>query len=57
MSMETTFFEKKERYFPAKKTLQPIFPSLIEYKKPQVTIYEGPKGIVTVIVHVIWSML
>ena len=53
MSMETLLFEKKERYFPAKKTLQPIFCHFIEYKKPQVTNYEGPKGIVRVIVHVI----
>ena len=57
MSMETIFFEKKERYFPAKKKLQPIFSPFIEDKKPQVRNYEGPKGIVTVIVHVIWSLL
>ena len=56
MSMETIFFEKKERYFPAKKNLQPIFSPFIEDKKPQVTNYEGPKGIVRVIVPVIWSM-
>ena len=53
--MEKNFSEKKERYFPAKKTLQPFFPPLMEYKKPQVLNYEGPKGIVRVIVHVIRS--
>ena len=53
MSMETLFFEKKERYIPAKKTLQPNFSPFVEYKKPQVTKYEGPKGNVRVIVHVI----
>ena len=57
MSMETIFFEKKERYFPAKKTLQPVFSPFMEYKKPKVTIYEGRKGFVRVIVHVLWSML
>ena len=55
--MEKNFSEKKERYFPAKKTLQPIFSPFMEYKKPKVTIYEGRKGFVRVIVHVLWSML
>ena len=55
MSMETKFFERKERYFPEKKTLQSIFSPFIEYKKPRVTIYEGPKGIVRAIVDVIRS--
>ena len=57
MSMETIFSEKKERHFPAKKTLQPIFSPFIEYKNSQVTNYEGPKRIVRNIVQVIWSML
>ena len=58
MSMETIFCEKKkERYLSREKTLRPIFSTLIEYKKPQVTSYEGPKGIVTVIVQVIRSFL
>ena len=57
MWMETIFFEKEKRYFPAKKTLQPSFSPFIEYEKPQVTNYECSKGIVRVIVQVIRSFL
>ena len=53
--METIFFEKKNANFPAKKTLRPIFSPFIEYEKPPVTNYEGPKGNVTVVVQVIRS--
>ena len=41
----------------SEKTLQPIFSPFIEYEKPQVTIYEGPEGFVTVNEQVIRSFL
>ena len=41
MSMETIFFEKEERYFPAKKSLRPIFSRIIQYEKLQATNFDG----------------
>ena len=50
-----SFLRKKNATFPEKKIFQPFFSPFMEYKKPQVLNYEGPKGIVRVIVHVIRS--
>ena len=43
--------------FPVKKTLWPIFSSIIECDKPQWTICKGPKGILTLTLEVIGSYL
>ena len=45
----------KKAIFLAKKLLRPVFSRIVEYGKPQGTIYKGPQVVVTVIVLVIRS--
>ena len=47
----------KKAIFQAKTLFQPIFFRIIEYEKPQGTIYTGPQVFVTVFVEVIRSFL
>ena len=50
--MKTQIFEKKTEFFPAKKRYWPNFSWKIECDRPQGTFYEGPQGILTIIVKV-----
>ena len=54
--LKTKIFEEKAK-FPVKKLFWPFFPGNIECEKPQATICEGSKGILTYTVEVIKSFL
>ena len=55
--LKTQIFEKKKAIFQEKKRFWPIFSRIIEYDKPQRTIYEGPQGILAITVEVKRSIL
>ena len=54
--LKTQIFEKKG-YFSSEKYISSDFSRIIEYEKPQGTIYKGTPGIVRVILHGIRSFL